>query len=181
MKSLFLALALTGTLAVAQAPAKRVSPERALVIELTIPAPRAAVWEAFSTSEGLSTWLTPGAVVDLRPGGEWTAHFPGSTGGGTILSFIPQQELVLAALAPDKFPAVRAARTHVVFRFESRGDSTLVRLTQTGWQDGPEWDRAYEYLASGNAQLLATLHRRFVNGPLDWQKEFGPPPTKPTK
>ena len=184
MKSVLLALALTGTMAmaVAQAPAKPASPEKALVIELTIPAPRAAVWEAFTTSEGLSTWLTPGAVVDLRPGGEWTAHFPGgSTGGGTIVSFVPQQELVVSALAPDKFPTVRAARTHVVFHFESRGDTTIVRLTQTGWQDGPEWDRAYEYLASGNAQLLATLHRRFVNGPLDWQKEWGLPPAKPTK
>ena len=181
MKSLFLALAVTGTLAAAQAPAMPASPGKALVIELTIPAPRAAVWEAFTTSEGLSTWLTPGAVVDLRPGGEWTAHFPGSTGGGTILSFIPQQELVLSALAPDKFPTVRATRTRAVFHFESRGDSTLVRLTQTGWQDGPEWTAAYEYLTVGNAQLLATLHRRFVNGPLDWQKEWGLPPAKPTK
>src|ERR1700733_13484006 len=153
-------------------PAIAQKPERALVIELTIPAPRAEVWKAFTTSEGLSTWLTPGAVVDLRPGGEWTAHFPGgSTGGGTILSFIPQQELVLSALAPDKFPTVRAQRTRAVFHFESRGDSTIVRLTQTGWQQGPEWDRAYEYLVSGNAQLLATLHRRFVTGPIDWAKE----------
>jgi uncharacterized protein YndB with AHSA1/START domain len=181
MKSLFLALAVTGTLAAAQAPAMPASPGKALVIELTIPAPRAAVWEAFTTSEGLSTWLTPGAIVDLRPGGEWTAHFPGSTGGGTILSFIPQQELVLSALAPDKFPTVRATRTRAVFHFESRGDSTLVRLTQTGWQDGPEWTAAYEYLTVGNAQLLATLHRRFVNGPLDWQKEWGLPPAKLTK
>jgi uncharacterized protein YndB with AHSA1/START domain len=173
MKYLFLALALIVPANLAQTPASAptsATAERALVIELTIPAPRAAVWEAFTTSDGLSTWLTPGAVVDLRPGGEWTAHFPGgSTGGGTILSFVPQQELVLSALAPDKFPTVRAQRTHVVFHFESRGDSTLVRLTQTGWKDGDEWNRAYEYLAAGNAQLLATLHRRFVNGPLNWE------------
>src|ERR1700712_5842658 len=79
--------------------------DRALVIEMTIPAPQAAVWQAFSTSEGLSTWLTPGAVVDLRPGGEWTAHFPGgSTGGGRIISYVPQQDLILSALAPDPLP-----------------------------------------------------------------------------
>ena len=54
------------------------------------------VWKAFTTSEGLSTWLTPNAVVDLREGGEWTAQFPGgSTGGGTILSFVPEKELVI--------------------------------------------------------------------------------------
>jgi uncharacterized protein YndB with AHSA1/START domain len=143
-------------------------------IQMEVPASVAEVWRAFSTSEGLSTWLTPGAVVDLRPGGEWTAHFPGgSTGGGTILSFVPEKEMVLSAMAPDQFPHVRADRTRVSFQFEPRGSATIVRLTQTGWKSGPEWTRAYEYLLAGNAQLMATLHRRFVEGPIDWKKEFG--------
>jgi uncharacterized protein YndB with AHSA1/START domain len=144
---------------------------RVLVLELTIPAPRAEVWRAFATSDGLSTWLTPHAIVDLRAGGEWIAHFPGgSTGGGTILSFVPEKELVILALAPDKFPTVRAQRTRADFHFESVGDATRVRLTQTGWKNGAEWDDAYEYLAVGDAQLLATLHKRFVSGPMDWNK-----------
>jgi len=157
------------------------APEKSLVIQITIPAPRTAVWHAFATSEGLSTWLTPGAVVDLRPGGEWTAHFPGGkTGGGTILSFVPEQEIVLSAMAPERFPTVRSERTRASFQFESAGNTTIVRLTQTGWKTGPEWEKAYEYLTSGNAQLLATLHRRFVDGPLDWQKEWGDAAPKPT-
>lgn len=174
MKSIFLALVLIATTAFTQSPAKPSKPaafDKVLTLAVTIPARRAAVWQAFTTSEGLSTWLAPGAAVDLRAGGEWTAHFPGgSTGGGTILSFVPQEELILSALAPDKFPTVRAQRTRARFRFETRGDSTLVQLTQTGWEDGDEWDRAYEYLAVGDAQLLATLHRRFVSGPIDWTK-----------
>lgn len=174
MKSIFLALVLIATTAFTQSPAKPSKPaafNKVLTLAVTIPARRAAVWQAFTTSEGLSTWLAPGAAVDLRAGGEWTAHFPGgSTGGGTILSFVPQEELILSALAPDKFPTVRAQRTRAHFRFETRGDSTLVQLTQTGWEDGDEWDKAYEYLAVGDAQLLATLHRRFVSGPIDWTK-----------
>lgn len=148
-------------------------PPQQLVIEVEVPAPLPAVWQAFSTSEGLSTWLTPGAVVDLRPGGEWTAHFPGSsTGGGTIVSFAPEKEMVLAALAPDRFPHVRQQRTRAVFQFEPRGNSTVVRLSQTGWKSGEEWTRAYEYLVAGDAQLLAALHKRFVDGPTDWKKVF---------
>jgi uncharacterized protein YndB with AHSA1/START domain len=174
MKTIFLALALTVASACAQEPAKAVksaAADKVLVLEVTVPAPLNAVWEAFSTSAGLSTWLTPGAVVDLKEGGEWTAHFPGgSTGGGTILSFVPEKELVLSALAPDKFPTVRATRTKARFQFEAKGDSTVVRLTQTGWKEGDEWVKAYEYLTVGNAQLLATLHHRFVNGPIDWTK-----------
>ena len=79
--------------AFAQGPVKVVKqsePEKALLFEVTIPAPRAAVWRAFATSDGLSTWLAPRAVVDLRNGGEWTALYPGGgTGGGTIISFVP--------------------------------------------------------------------------------------------
>jgi uncharacterized protein YndB with AHSA1/START domain len=149
--------------------------EKELVIEVTVPASRAEVWKAFTTSDGLSTWLTPGATVDLRPGGEWMARFPGgSTGGGTIVSFVPEKQLVLSALAPEKFPTVRATRTAAKFEFESRGDNeTAVKLTQTGWKDGKEWDEAYEHLTAGNAELMATLHRRFVSGPIDWKKEWG--------
>jgi len=145
---------------------------RVLAIAVTVPAPRAEVWKAFSTSEGLSSWLAPNAVVDLKPGGDWMVHFPGgSSAGGTIVSFVPQQEIVISALAPEKFPTVRAQRTTARFDLEDHGAGTLVRLTQTGWKDGDEWDRAYEYLTAGNAQLLATLHRRFVSGPIDWSKQ----------
>ncbi len=174
VKTILIALALVVTTVPAQpqgAAAKPMVADSALVLEVTVPAPIAAVWQAFTTSEGLSTWLTPGAVVDLREGGEWTAHFPGgSTGGGTILSFVPEKELVLSALAPDKFPTVRATRTRARFQFEAKGDATVVRLTQTGWKEGEEWVKAYEYLTVGNAQLLATLHHRFAYGPIDWTK-----------
>jgi uncharacterized protein YndB with AHSA1/START domain len=187
MKILFLGLASAALVFASTAGLAQSSPatasaatEKTLVIEVSIPAPRAAVWHAFATSEGLSTWLTPGAVVDLRPGGEWTAHYPGGhTGGGTILSFVPEEEIVISAMAPEQFPAVRAQRTTARFRFESRGDYTVVQLTQTGWKTGPEWDRAYEYLVGGNGELLGNLHRRFVNGPFDWQKEWGDAAPKP--
>lgn len=168
----FLAVA---AIASAQSPVKvtkQPAPAKALIFEVTIPASRTAVWHAFTTSDGLSTWLTPGAVVDLRPGGEWTAHFPGGkTGGGTIIDFVPEREITLAAMAPESFPTVRAERTTARFQFAAHGDSTTVRLVQTGWKTGEEWDKAYEYLAQGNVQLLETLRRRFVSGPLDWTKK----------
>jgi len=164
-----------GGFAVAQdaSPAATAPPQQ-LVIEVEVPASLTEVWKAFTTSDGLSTWLTPNAVVDLKPGGEWTANFPGgSTGGGTIVSFVPEKELVIAAMAPDQFPHVRADRTRAVFQFEEKGGSTVVRLTQSGWKTGTEWTKAYEYLVAGDAQLMATLHHRFVDGPIDWNKVFG--------
>jgi uncharacterized protein YndB with AHSA1/START domain len=152
-------------------PAQPDKSAEVLRIELSIPAPVHEVWEAFTTEQGLSSWLAPNVSVNLKPGGDWLVKFPGSTGGGTILSFVPEKEIVISALAPDRFPQVRAARTHAVFTFTAKGNSTLVALTQTGWQNGKEWDAAYEYLAAGNAQLLALLHHRFAVGPTDWQKQ----------
>jgi uncharacterized protein YndB with AHSA1/START domain len=167
--ALILAAAASASAQVA-GPVRSEDSTQVLRIELTIPASVHDVWEAFTTKQGLSSWLAPDVSVELKPGGDWLVKFPGSTGGGTIVSFVPEQEIVISALAPDRFPHVRAARTHAVFKFTSTGNGTLVSLTQTGWQSGAEWDAAYEYLAAGDAQILALLHHRFVAGPTDWQK-----------
>jgi uncharacterized protein YndB with AHSA1/START domain len=151
-------------------PVQAIDSAKVLRIELSIPAPVRDVWEAFTTQQGLSSWLAPEVSVELKPGGDWLVKFPGSTGGGTIVSFVPEKEIVINALAPDRFPQVRAARTRAVFTFTAEGNSTLVSLSQTGWKNGAEWDAAYEYLAVGDAQILGMLHHRFVAGPTDWQK-----------
>lgn len=146
------------------------APEKALRFEVTLPASVDDVWAALATSEGLETWLWRDARVELRPGGDWLALFPqGKTAGGTVVSFAPQRELVLRAMAPEWFPTVRSERTTAVFTLEPVGPaSTRLTLRQTGWKQGKEWEDAYEYLAKGNAQLLDQLHARFVTGPQKW-------------
>jgi len=146
---------------------KVASPEKALRFEVTIPGPVADVWTALSTAEGLATWLWRDARVDLRPGGDWKVIYPGGkTGGGTIVSFEPQKRLELRAGAPDQFPEVKSVGTTAVFELAPLSErSTHLTLTQTGWREGREWDAAYDYLATGNAQLLVRLHQRFVSGP----------------
>lgn len=150
---------------------KVTEPEKALRFEVIVPGGVDEVWTAFTTTEGLATWLWRDTRVDARPGGEWLAVFPQSTGGGTIISLVPKKQLVIAALAPETFPTVRATRTHATFEFDAiTSSSTKVTLVQTGWHDGAEWDAAYEYLANGNAALLTQLHQRFTSGPIAWPK-----------
>lgn len=168
-------LVLTAALAT-QAPASPVTvtrattPEKALIVEVVVPAPLDQVWDAFTTRDGLQTWLWREVRVDLRTGGDWIVQYtPTATGGGTIESFTPRRELVVRAMAPEQFPIVRATRTRAAFRFApADAGSTRVTLVQTGWQAGAEWDAAYDYLANGNAQLLAQLHTRFTKGPIAW-------------
>jgi uncharacterized protein YndB with AHSA1/START domain len=145
------------------------SPEKALKLQVVVPAKIEEVWNAFTTRAGLITWLWSDVTVELRIGGEWTVHYPGgATGGGTITSFTPQRQLVMRAMAPERFPTVRSERTTAIFDFETVGAETRVTLTQTGWKQGKEWDDAYDYLAKGNAQLLEQLRFRFVKGPINW-------------
>ena len=140
--------------------------------DVVVPASLDAVWEAFTTKAGLVTWLAPDAAVELRAGGDWIAKFPNAApGGGTIVIFQPKTLLALTAMAPEQFPTVRRERTLAVFSFEARGPAqTAVHLAQTGWKDGDEWDKAYAYLAQGNAYLLEALYQRFQKGPFDWSK-----------
>ena len=147
-------------------------PARALQFEVIVPASVDEVWTAFATTEGLATWLWRDVRVDARPGGDWLVLYPGGkTGGGTIVSITPKQQIVISALAPEQFPTVRATRTRVTFEFRAvSATSTKVTLLQTGWQSGAEWDAAYDYLADGNAQLLTQLHQRFTKGPATWPK-----------
>lgn len=147
------------------------SPEKALRFEVTVPGTLDQVWAAFTTPDGLATWLWRDVRVEARPGGDWLVIFPGSTGGGTIVSLDPKKQLVIAALAPETFPTVRKERTTATFEFAAvTRTSTAVTLVQTGWKAGAEWDAAYEYLADGNAALLTQLYQRFVSGPIAWPK-----------
>ena len=147
------------------------NPEKALLFEVTVPAKLDEVWRAFATKEGAQEWLWPDMTVELREGGDWIVHYPGGkTGGGTIVSFEPMQSITMRAMAPEQFPEVRRERTTAVFAFEPAEGGTKVTLRQTGWKSGKEWDDAYEYLASGNAQLLNQLLYRFKNGPIDWSR-----------
>jgi len=147
------------------------SPEKRLDFEVVVPASLPEVWSVFTTREGMESWIAPKARVRMELGGEWEVGFAGSApGGGTILAWLPMEMITVHAMAPEWFPTVRRERTIAVFRFEPVGEKeTRVRLAQFGWKEGAEWDKAFDYLAKGNAQLLTTLRRRFTDGPIDWK------------
>jgi uncharacterized protein YndB with AHSA1/START domain len=98
----------------------RIESPKALKFEVVVPAKLDDVWTAFTTNDGLNTWLWQDCTVDLRNGGGWTVHYPGpATGGGTIISFQPKRQLVIHAMAPEKFPEVRATGTTATFDFRT--------------------------------------------------------------
>jgi uncharacterized protein YndB with AHSA1/START domain len=153
-------------------------PARYIEWEVVVPASMEEAWRAWTDPAELVTWAGPAAAVDLRLGGDWHIYFnpdapPGERGGdaSAILGFVPGRELRIAAGAPDEFPTVRREKTEFIVRLDPVGlGHTRIHAIQIGWKAGPEWDRAFEAMAFANAEWLSWLHRRFVDGPIDWEQ-----------
>lgn len=150
--------------------------ERAIVKEVVVPAPQAAVWAAWTTREGIVGFFAPDAVIEARPGGAFHIHIdplaaPGNRGADEMrfMALQPPRMLSFDWNAPPHLPEVRAQRTFVVVRLEPVDErSTRVRLTHTGWGDGGQWDQAHAYFDRAWGNVLANLKKRYETGPMDW-------------
>jgi uncharacterized protein YndB with AHSA1/START domain len=142
-----------------------------IISEAIVKAPPSAVWKAWTTSEGLRSWLAPLAEVDLRIDGLIrTSYNPkGSLGDeGTIenriLSFEPERMLsIKVAKAPAGFPFPKAVKDMwtVIYLQEREGGRTLVRAVGLGFTDDPESARMREFFQKGNDFTLRELQKRF--------------------
>ena len=120
--------------------------ERAIRKEALVPAAVGAVWNAWTTREGIQSFFAPEAVVEARPEGAFRLHFnpyapPGGKGADDMRFLALQQERMLSFTwnAPPHLPEARLQRTVVIVRLEPIDDKqTRVRLTHFGWGDGGE-------------------------------------------
>jgi uncharacterized protein YndB with AHSA1/START domain len=150
--------------------------ERAIDREVVVPANVDAVWQAWTTSEGIKTFFAPDAHVELRVDGPFEIFInpyakPGLKGadGMRIIGFQDRRMLSFTWNAPPSLPEARANRTVVILRFEPVGDKeTIVSLHHVGWGEGGEWDKAFEYFSKAWPNVLASLQKRFASGPVDW-------------
>jgi uncharacterized protein YndB with AHSA1/START domain len=150
--------------------------ERAIDKEALIPAGVDAVWQAWTTTEGITSFFAPGARVEARVGGPFEIHMdpgaaPGSRGADDmrILALQPPRMLSFDWNAPPHLAQVRQQRTFVVVRLHPVDEKTTrVTLHHTGWGDGGEWDQAYSYFDRAWGAVLGNLRQRFEQGPMDW-------------
>jgi len=144
---------------------------RQLHKEVVVSAPVEAVWDAWTTRAGVTSFGPPEAKIELRVGGAYEWYFipdapPGDRGsdGCRVLSFVPNRMLSFSWNAPPSLAALResGARTHVVLDFEPLdGGRVKVSLTQVGFGQGEVWDKYYEYFDNAWSYVLQNLERRF--------------------
>lgn len=139
---------------------------------LTIDAPAGAVLDAFFDADSLAAWWNVSrSLCVARPLGvyavewaptEWEDDILGRLGGafrGTVIEFKPGREFFVADLfwlPPDGDPvgpmALEAACSQ-------HGNSTVLHVRQSGWEDSPRWSRYYDLVATGFALALSQLKR----------------------
>jgi len=178
-------LMLAGTTAlraqeVKNASFKTTGGERVLRLETTVNCSLEQAWELFATTEGMRSWIAPVMKVDMRNGGRWEASYDktkkiGDPGNiiNKVLCVVPMEMYVVRVLeVPDNFPldVEKTLQGRSVIQFEKVGeDRTRLTLTGTGYGEGSEWDRIYNFGLWGNRQTLVDLHKRIANGPVDWE------------
>ena len=173
MKTMLTALVLLPALAVV--PLGAAAQEHAVVKTVTVKAPVAEVWRAWTTTAGIKSFFAPDARIEARPGGPFEIHFnpyakPGMKGADDMVFLALQENRMLSFTwnAPPHLPEARGQRTSVVVRMKPAGEgATEVRLVHTGWGEGGQWDQAYDYFDKAWGRVLANLEKRFVDGPFD--------------
>ncbi len=145
--------------------------ERAVDKVGVIAAPVEAVWNAWTTAEGIKSFFAPDAKVELRVDGPFEIYFnpygaPGLKGADDMrfLAFQDRKMISFTWNAPPHLPEVRGQRTYVTVRFKPSGDKeTEVSIHHGGWGDGGQWDQSYAYFDKAWGSVLANLQKRFVD------------------
>ncbi|NVK55742.1 MAG: SRPBCC domain-containing protein [Alteromonadaceae bacterium] len=125
------------------------------------------VWNAFSTAEGLRSWVAPLADIDFRVGGKWRANYnkDGELGDeatieNTILSYDPQRMISLKATGfPKGFEFVDAAKhTWTVFYFTKvSDDKTKITIVGLGYRDTEQSRKMRAFFKPANQYSMNLL------------------------
>jgi uncharacterized protein YndB with AHSA1/START domain len=148
------------------------APVPPLVHTAVVEAPVSEVWKAWTTSEGIKSWMVAEGEVDLRIGGALrTSYTKGSDPKGpnaivnTILAFDPERMLTIKnTQSPATFPFKKAmADAWTVIYLEPVSPSqTKVTCRMLGYTQDPESVSMRKFFDRGNQMTMDALAARFA-------------------
>ncbi len=149
-----------------------------ITVVTRIHAPASEVWNCWASSEGIKSFLSEGANVQLAVGGPFEIYFDmsapeGSRGseGCRVLAYDPSRMLSFSWNAPPKFPYARDKHTWVVLHVEPAGaHSARVELRHLGFAENnaaepghtEEWVGVRTYFQAAWPQVIAALERHLT-------------------
>ena len=126
---------------------------RFIELEVEVAGTPEEVWQAIATGPGISSWYVP-HVVEEREGGSAVASFgpgPEMQIPGRVAVWEPPQRVVFDG-------GEGAGGLAFEWRVEARsGGTCIVRLVNSGFGSGEEWDAQYDGLSNGWLLFLGNL------------------------
>ncbi len=125
--------------------------QRSIRTEIEVPGTPDEVWAAIATGPGISSWYVP-HTVEERSGGAMLASFgPGMDAPGRVAAWEPPDRVVF-----DSGEGVDGLAFE--WMVEARdGGTCIVRLVNSGFGSGAEWDDQYNAMRDGWQLFLCNL------------------------
>jgi len=128
-------------------------PERSIELAVEVVGTPEEVWRTIATGPGISSWYVP-HVVEEREGGAAVASFgdaPEMQVPGRVVAWEPPRRIVFDG-GPD------ADGFAFEWLVEARdGGTCIVRLVNSGFGEGQEWDEQYDAMEEGWKLFLFNL------------------------
>ena len=133
---------------------------------ISVAARPAEVWKAWTTTDGLRSFVAPNSRIDLRDGGDLEILFDMSqpegmrgSEGCVVVGIKPQEELKFTWNFPPSLPTIRGQHTVVTISFSTTGDGsgTDVTLRQSSFRDDGEWPAGRAYFDQAWDMVLNNL------------------------
>ena len=144
--------------------------ERRLEFEVEVPGSPEEVWRAIATGPGISSWYVP-HTVEERAGGAASASFgpgPEMQVAGRVAAWEPPHRIVF-----DGGEGVDGLAFE--WLVEGRdGGTCVVRLINTGFGSGAEWDGQYDAMHEGWQLFLTNLRLHRTHFPGQWATSMLP-------
>lgn len=124
---------------------------REVVKEVVIAATTDEVWQALTDARELTRWFPVDARVEPGVGGSiWISWGEGAGGEAPITAWEPGRRL---QWTESRGPIKLAVDFHI----DAREGGAVVRLVQSGFGDGPEWDDEFHMVTGGWTYFMTHL------------------------
>lgn len=121
-------------------------------LKIEVAATPAELWKALSTAHGIQSWFAP--IARVEPG----------AGGGITIGWGPGMEFTQAIDVWE--PEQRLSAGRVEYYIEGNGDTTILRLVESGFGDDAKFDGEFE--STGKAwPVFMTMLKRSAEAGID--------------
>jgi uncharacterized protein YndB with AHSA1/START domain len=142
----------------------------AVVRSVAVHATASDAFDAFTRVSDLLSWLCEGALVGLRPGGNWAVGFTDQRGIteatvlGKIVEFERGRRLVVGDISYEPREGEALSGIRLELTFAEREGGCLVTVAQDVPDAGPAYQRYQGEAATGWEASLADL-KKYLEGP----------------